>query len=1277
MQVQPSTSSPSNIPPKPEAGLAEWTQKIKALQRQVDADEEEDHRRLEQEIAASRLARARRINSKGDSGVMIAKDEIGPPSRPEDDHSNAAETQERIDRDIVGRPFDGTSRDDDSRKPSGQPAHSQAQAMPISLAAFMGGNAFGPRLNKHAPQQDSYDAAHFEQRTLANIKAPHPVFGRGGLAMPGIVAKGQTTAVPPFTSNLGSRINAMSPMIDPHINSEPKRERRISTGAALRRYQEHVGQQVPPSPTFVSPEGPVPRVRTFSTPGDANIARTNVLPPLQGFSRSDHSRQMSPRYPSEVVASPASPTPLEKNNFHSDASTSLKYSMASDSFGVRQSTLSSVLPASKHSPMITPSLARQILPGPKSPSQKSQNSAAQTPSPAFLRLGTPQKEPTPSISRLKGRGFVQSMVKASSELEASATGSPSVSESGRLNAAKRMSSVGDRWDSGSGSSMRPPVAPKPSTLRKSFCDQPRPSASSSVHPTIEPQHTSKSVGKESLCPSTTQCTNVDLDTNKDAASQGSPLGSSSTLISYVKPVKTGDDPATSAPLIHSRPVTPAPQVDELGIRESRVKEAHFSSELPSPSKKPLSHLTKGRAKKPRKAELTTVTFEDSAQIKPKPPSPMDSLSQILPAKSSASAVSTAPYVSKSSPGVSSLPKRPGIVTVSSATRSEGSQSNKLGDRWTSQPLIGTKAPAKLLSQTKTSQSPAASSRSHSIGRALPGLATTTEDLAVHRDKSPHSPRRPTRIPSTGNRAKVMDVAQILNEQASTSTSPLILKGEGHQASRPASEAGKHKDIVVEIPGDPPIVQRKPSYDTVAALKMPAVKEDRQLSPPQAGTHGENAVTPVVQEAHFEPNAGDTTSNGAGLAALTLSKGSDVFKINRDDRLLSTIDVERILVFEPAKYIPNPDVYSISVEVLSIVGFNATLLNSDTNIFYESELLIIVHRFKVISNGLVATRMWSWRGKSNEASEREARKIDNLAKHYRTTLIHLVQCCEPPELIVLLGGQLIIRQGFRSHWSSENTTMHLVRAMDDVVIIDEHNFVLSSLCSGFSYVLIILGTVYVWEGRGSIQKEKEAALAYAKVLGGDNCQSVQLREGQNDTDDILRIMLGDSHYAQADYWKWRPVTENKTTRLWRIDADQGDLATPLSTFLEEPDAQASVYVVDCVWELFVVVGEAARSSRRSIWIALAIALEISKFSAPARPFSPNVHVLVLPSQIPADLRLHRRDIDEAVLNNHTIPDHMNILSSREALEHLQRATWPLSAFKDPNMLPLGLHPSDPP
>ena len=46
--------------PKPETDLAEWTNKIKARQKQVDADDEAQQKRLEDEIVSARRARLRR-----------------------------------------------------------------------------------------------------------------------------------------------------------------------------------------------------------------------------------------------------------------------------------------------------------------------------------------------------------------------------------------------------------------------------------------------------------------------------------------------------------------------------------------------------------------------------------------------------------------------------------------------------------------------------------------------------------------------------------------------------------------------------------------------------------------------------------------------------------------------------------------------------------------------------------------------------------------------------------------------------------------------------------------------------------------------------------------------------------------------------------------------------------------------------------------------------------------------------------------------------------------
>ena len=94
----------------------------------------------------------------------------------------------------------------------------------------------------------------------------------------------------------------------------------------------------------------------------------------------------------------------------------------------------------------------------------------------------------------------------------------------------------------------------------------------------------------------------------------------------------------------------------------------------------------------------------------------------------------------------------------------------------------------------------------------------------------------------------------------------------------------------------------------------------------------------------------------------------------------------------------------------------------------------------------------------------------------------------------------------------------------------------------------------------------------------------------------------------------------------------------------------VFIVDCIWEYFVLVGPDARGNRREIRLALQTATvcpfstsftvnlaaycdgvqEMSAIVAPSRPYAPTVHALVLPSQLPIDLRLTFRDMDEVNL-----------------------------------------------
>lgn len=107
--------------------------------------------------------------------------------------------------------------------------------------------------------------------------------------------------------------------------------------------------------------------------------------------------------------------------------------------------------------------------------------------------------------------------------------------------------------------------------------------------------------------------------------------------------------------------------------------------------------------------------------------------------------------------------------------------------------------------------------------------------------------------------------------------------------------------------------------------------------------------------------------------------------------------------------------------------------------------------------------------------------------------------------------------------------------------------------------------------------------------------------------------------------------------------------PVRSFLEENHLPTAVFILDCVWELFVLVGREARGKRRDIRLAVSVAMvcstvlptlidfiscfkfqELSARVATDRPYSPTIHVLVMPTQLPLDLRLNFRDLDEALL-----------------------------------------------
>lgn len=536
-------------------------------------------------------------------------------------------------------------------KPSSFPNKSQQE--PISLAALMGSRETGPRMNKHAPQQDARDPAQFDRRR--STASSHPGFGKDGVAMPGLASK---------SSGPRSRSSPRSADVEVTSSSMPPsnlRERKFSTPAIARRYVEKIESEGSPKPspsprlrdmrehirerTMSTPSGPGPSLQRYagpSKPSPSSVGSTfpnkqsSPLPQARNdlstpSTPNPHRRSYTPRpLGNETKRDPPRktfPSTPQLGYMESELSSSLRSpALPVPAPSLRRSPSPSMASTSPSRPAMaisTPTLARPVEPK-SNPSPRGPKIASYNPSPAFAGR-TPPKGVTPSLSRLQGRGFVQNMVKASAELESSTTASPFPTPERTSSEPQKKAPILDRW-AGTGPSVSTPVIPStPVPMRKAKTLDPVnvttpgfPGVFQPPRPMPIPRRESQTLEKESVsAPSSSRSPSKGIlvnSTEKKSVSS-TPLapsndhipgvGSSNTLVSYVKPMKTGDsEPSTP---VRSKTPTPNNGADELGVRKRkssgklREKSVSFAASpprskaksvvdvLPSPSK-PLSHV---------------------------------------------------------------------------------------------------------------------------------------------------------------------------------------------------------------------------------------------------------------------------------------------------------------------------------------------------------------------------------------------------------------------------------------------------------------------------------------------------------------------------------------------------------------------------------------------------------------------------------------------------------------------------------------------------------------
>ncbi|KAG9057566.1 hypothetical protein FS842_005778 [Serendipita sp. 407] len=1268
--------------------LKEWSEKIKSLQQGVDEDGLQEQQRLEAEIQRSRMERANRRSALGTSRMASAVSS-GSLANPPTDGPTRSVQEERDDALNRLTASDNPAQINDSLRSSSPPSSSNSMSTPISLAEFMGGKATGPRLNKHAPQLDYKEHTRdYEERRaggstslLHKISTPAPValHGLASEPKPQESHRRSSTETTSQTLNIGAETKSTTPKATP--------------SPAMNAHASSSGPSSPPPANIQSAVVSTPPrsfvISSISTTPSSSSERLSLINRTSNRSTSPPSQSTTPvsaRWAAAMNTASKSPTPSSPQTPGSQP---------------RATLLSR--PVQPAAPAV-----QQFIP-------------PTNPSPAFLKPSP--KEERPSITRLQGRGFVQKQVKASDRL----TSTP---EEHQKSPPPKKVSVLERWP-GEGGKKQEPARTSIDIPKREFT---RSMPSSSIRPSEVAASISSTNGDESG----PRKRNFDLD-KTPMRLPGMSTANSVPIKSRTMPVATSEsNDSTQAysnaaprrlPGLAPQPNTPSAlrkSSSSSQLREpSRRRSVHFEdidSAVDPPTRVfdgnqtdgaisgKLTHLTKGRARKPRKGYGAQPISQETEAINPVQPD--DSTPVAVDSQSTANAhtlhsdnerekgrasiIATALSEPTSVPATTPTPTRTKQVPPLVAPKPMGLRRN-------SQPSPSEPTPRSITSTNKTVSFP--STKDTRESNASP-ITTDTESPRINVKAAISAWGQQKQVIKTPSQAKD---ASIDGQNDSASSKPDSTSAESSVVTSAASHETSEPPVIVPPVLNPPTIpmpqprprpvpqsseRRRSITDRYSAIIMPPLKEEKTpVATPEGSLKvqrkDDKSAVPRAQDiqeslklARIEERKPEEKLPSAPTRADSLdikppspdhnppvspSDGKVVFE--HEDPPIPSFNLSRLLSSVPA--LPKITAANIiSVEAYTISGSSSTAIKEDMSIFYEGDVIAIVYRGKNKTSGLVATTVWAWIGRKAALTEKENGKLTDLATRFNTSLVKIDQGKEPYDLVQVLGGVIAIRHGSRSHWSPENTALHCIRAHGShFIVIDQVEILSRNVCSGFSYCFSVLETVVVWYGRGSSVLEREAARSYAKSLVVEGITLAELEEGSSD--ETFWMMLDDEVYANADYWRFKNQMQVVTPRLWHIS--NGALQ-PVVPFCASDVARDGVYMYDGVFELFVIVGQEARGNRADIRLALSAAESLASASAVTRSFPPPMHVLILPTRIPLDLRASLRLMDYRESVDPEYPDHINLLTSSEAQQQLERREWTRRQLRDPEFLPLGVSPS---
>lgn len=231
-----------------------------------------------------------------------------------------------------------------------------------------------------------------------------------------------------------------------------------------------------------------------------------------------------------------------------------------------------------------------------------------------------------------------------------------------------------------------------------------------------------------------------------------------------------------------------------------------------------------------------------------------------------------------------------------------------------------------------------------------------------------------RIPNTGNRPTVMEVAQALIDQEKTAPSNTV-----NENVVPQTKVDRPQRLPLQVE------KQRSTHDKYSTFVLPSLKEEATPMQTPVGTLnprllGEiDIVLDETAVAIERPRDTQEPSEDAG---------SNSILFDADDTDLPTVEVAKILKSATGPPGPALDTQTISVDLVVLVGTTASPVVGPSNIFYEPEILVVVHRTKSKSSSLASTSVWCWLGRRSILGDREEKRLHELAKRYGTSAVSI-------------------------------------------------------------------------------------------------------------------------------------------------------------------------------------------------------------------------------------------------------------------------------------------------